>query len=118
MNNPIPEMEVAEPKLIKPRGVKRDLLPYRLNILIDFVRKEAAQADTRLERALAIVLTGMSDGTIPLTQGKDLLNELVPAYKNNDHMHDVITLLREVDMEVAQREVERIEAMRRNGVTK
>lgn len=111
-------MTVAEPKLVKPSGKKRDLLPYRLNVVIDFLRGEAAASDDQLEQAIAIVLTGMGDGSIPSGSGKDLLGVLIPAYKQNDHMHDVITLLREVDMEVAQREVERVEAVRRNGVKK
>lgn len=118
MNNLTADLELAEPKLVKQRGKQRDLLPYRLNVVIDFLRCEAAASDTDLEAAIAIVLTGMTDKTIPFATGTDLLNKLIPAFKQNDHIYDVLKSLRDSDLEVAQREVERIEAVRRNGLKK
>lgn len=94
-------------------GKQRDRLPERLISLAEFMNGEAIANDDRLEEALAIVVTGMRDGSIRLDVGKDLMVTLGAVLRDNDHIHDVLLLMREANMEVAQREVERIQNKRK-----
>lgn len=107
----IPATASPLPELVK--GRKRDLLPSRLHVVIDFLRGEASSNDAELEQAIAVTATGMKDGSIRPDVGRELLVNLFAAFRNNDHMHDVLVLTRESTLDVTVAEVERVMRVRR-----
>lgn len=112
------DTEAAVATLVKPekddrKGDKRDLLPYRLIDTITFVVGEATSNDERLERCVAIVETWIKERRISKNVGNDLTVLLMAAGRDNDHIKDVLLMLRDSGMPSAQEEVSRVKAVRR-----
>lgn len=115
MNNASPSPTVARDNR---KGRARDLPTDKQLTVFTFLADEAAVNDTELENAIVITVAGMKDKSIQPEVGQELLIHLFTAFRNNDHMHDVIAMLRANSVAVPLEEVERIEALRRKAAKK
>lgn len=86
--------------------------PYRLNQIIEALRELARGTDVHLERALA-AMTDEYEKDSPQADKRSALVAVIKAYKNNADLLGIVNLLDEGNLEVAQREVERLELRRK-----
>ena len=120
--NKAAEHQSSTPMTSNRKGRVRDMPTPRQMPVLDFLVLEAANNDAELEETIVIVVAGMRDGSIKPDVGQELLIHLFASFRNNDHMHDVLAMMRDNAIEVPLAEVDRVLAVRaklsRNGVTK
>ncbi len=118
--NSAPELHKDLPALNR-KGRVRDMPTPKQMPVLDFLVEEAASNDAELEEVIVIVVAGMREKTIQSEVGQELLIHLFSAFKNNDHMHDVLSMFRDGAVELPLAEIERVRTVRRklaNGAKK
>lgn len=91
----------------------RDALPERLFPVVDFLRAETAEIAALVVQVIELVPSAVNGTVFDGDMGLKMLMPLLDAQRRNGNIVIVLTLLRESGLEVAQREVERVEAVRK-----
>jgi hypothetical protein len=92
----------------------RERLPYRLNPVLEKLRDLARETDSSLEDVVSAIITSLEDdGAIDDREAIGILSKATRAYNSNGKTLNVLTLLDSSGSEVALREVERLDAQKR-----
>lgn len=91
----------------------RERHPYSLNPVLQELRDMARSVDTEQEMVIAEFVAAYDDAVINEAEFRRILVRMVKAFKTNASLLNVVNLLDESGNEAALREIERVQAKRR-----